>query len=286
MAETLPYVYLDGDLLTAGEARISPLDRGFLFGDAVYEAMPVCSGSIIGEAAHVARLERSLGEIGIANPEDDAGWRRIFARLAEANGGGDMCLYVQVSRGADAGRDHRFPSGCRPTVFAMAMAWRPPSEDDYPIGVDACLVPDLRWARCDIKSTSLLANVLARQRAGDSGAAEAILHRGEWVTEGAASTIAVVIDGRLVAPPADTSVLPGVTLQLMWEIVEAEGAPRARRRFTVDELLAAEEVMMLSSSRELVPVGRIDDTVVGDGAPGPHWRRLFRRFQELHHGRG
>lgn len=286
MADTLPYVFLDGDILPGAEARISPLDRGFLFGDAVYEAMPVAGGRIVGESAHLARLGRSLHAIGIPNPADDDGWRAIFARLQEANGGGDMCLYLQVSRGADAGRDHRFPASGRPTVYAMAMAWTPPAEEDYPTGVKACLVPDLRWARCDIKSTSLLANVLARQQAAAAGADEAILHRDGWITEGAASTVAVVIDDTLIAPPPDPSVLPGVTLQLAWEVAAAEDLPRARRRFTVEELLAAAEVIMLSSSRELAPVGRVDDTVIGDGTPGPVWRRLFRRFQEMHHGRG
>jgi len=284
MAEILPNVWLDGEIVPAGQARISPLDRGFLFGDAVYEAMPVCGGRVVGESEHLARLDRSLGAIGIRNPADEAGWRRLFARLVEANGGGDMFLYLQVSRGADAGRDHRFPAATEPTVLAMAMHWRPPREADYPSGVNAALAPDQRWARCDIKSTSLLANVLARQDAAERGAAEAILHRDGWVTEGAASTIAIVTGGTLLAPPPDPSLLPSVTLQLAWAVAEAEGIPRARRRFTVEELLEADEVIMLASSRELVPVGRVDDTTIGTGAPGPLWRRLFRGYQMTHHG--
>lgn len=284
MAELLSTVCIDGAILPAEEARISPLDRGFLFGDAVYEAMPVCGGRIPGEAEHLARLERSLGAIGIPDPYDEAAWRQMFARLIEANGGGDMLLYLQVSRGADTGRDHRFPAGTAPTVVVMAMRWQPPREADYPKGVNAVLAPDQRWARCDIKSTSLLPNVLARQEAAAQGAAEAILHRDGWVTEGAASTIAIVNDGTLLAPPPDPSVLPSVTLQLVWQIAEAGDIPRARRRFTVEELLAADEVIMLASSRELVPVGRVDDTTIGTGEPGPLWRRLFRLYQQEHHG--
>ncbi len=284
MAEILPNVWLDGEIVPAGQARISPLDRGFLFGDAVYEAMPVCGGRVVGESEHLARLDRSLNAIGIRNPADESGWRSILTRLVGANGGGDMFLYLQVSRGGDAARDHRFPADMQPTVLAMAMHWQPPREADYRAGVNAALAPDRRWARCDIKSTSLLANVLARQDAAERGAVEAILHRDGWVTEGAASTIAIVTDGTLLAPPADTSVLPSVTLHLVWAIAEAEGVARARRRFTVDELLEADEVIMLASSRELVPVGRVDDTTIGTGAPGPLWRRLFRRYQQAYHG--
>ena len=284
MAELLPRIWLDGEIVPLGEARISPLDRGFLFGDAVYEAMPVCGGRIVGEAEHLARLGRSLEATGIRNPNDEAAWERLFARLIEANGGGDMLLYLQVSRGADNGRDHRFPAAAQPTVLAMAMHWHRPQESDFPEGVAAALVPDRRWARCDIKSTSLLANVLARQEAAERHSAEAVLHRDGWVTEGAASTIAIVTGGTLLAPPPDPSVLPSVTLQLVWVIAERENIPRARRRFSVEELLGADEVIMLASSRELVPVGRVDDTIIGTGAPGPFWRRLFRLYQQAHHG--
>lgn len=285
MAELLNKVWIDGEIVPADRARISPLDRGFLFGDAVYEAMPVCGGRVVGEAEHLARLDRSLTAIGIRNPEDESGWQRLLADLIEANGGGDMLLYLQVSRGADQGRDHRFPAGVEPTVIAMAMHWQPPTESEYPAGIHAALAPDHRWARCDIKSTSLLANVLARQHAAEHGAAEAILHRDGWVTEGAASTIAIASGGTLLAPPPDPSVLPSVTLQLVWAIAEADDIPRARRRFTVEEMLEADEVILLASSRELVPVGRVDDSTIGDGTPGPLWRRLFRRYQKEHHGR-
>ncbi|NBC23435.1 MAG: D-amino acid aminotransferase [Gammaproteobacteria bacterium] len=284
MAELLPRVWLDGEIVPLEEARISPLDRGFLFGDAVYEAMPVCGGRIVGEAEHLARLGRSLDATGIRNPNDEAAWQRLFARLIEANGGGDMLLYLQVSRGADTGRDHRFPVAAQPTVLAMAMHWQRPRESDYPEGVAAALVADRRWARCDIKATSLLANVMARQEAAERDSAEAILHRDGWVTEGAASTIAIVTGGTLLAPPPDPTVLPSVTLQLVWVVAEREDIPRARRRFSVEELLAADEVIMLASSRELVPVGRVDDTIIGTGAPGPLWRRLFRLYQQAHHG--
>lgn len=286
MAELLPYAYLDGEIRLASETRVSALDRGFLFGDAVYEAMPVVTGRVVGEREHIARLERSLAAIGIRNPHDDAGWRRVLSSVLESNGGGEMFLYLQVTRGADTGRDHRFPAATSPTVFAMAMPWQPPSEQDYDRGVATWLMEDQRWARCDIKSTSLLANVLARQQAVEHDAVEAILHRDGLVTEGAASTVVIVSDGVLVAPPADASVLPSVTLQLAWEIAEAADISRARRWFTVIELLAADEVIMLASGRELVPVGRVDDTTIGDGTPGPLWRRLFRLYQERHHGHG
>lgn len=272
--------HLDGRILPIGEARISPLDRGFLFGDAVYEAMPAIGGGIVGLDRHVARLQRSLREIGLDDPSDAAGWHEMLRDLVAANGGEDMVLYLQVSRGPTPGRDHRFPASAAPTVFAMAMSHRRPAEADYPRGIPAALMEDERWARCDIKSTSLLANVLARQRASAGAAQEAILTRDGWVTEGAASTIAIVAADGLVVPPPDHSVLPSVTLELVLDIASAEGIGVTRRRFTVDEMLAADEVLMLASIREIVPIGAVDGREIGNGRPGPVWRRLFRLYQQ------
>ncbi len=203
MAQALPIAFLDGEFLPLAAARISPLDRGFLFGDAVYEVIGAYDGVPLLLEAHLARLARSLAELRIAAPCDDAGWRRIIAGLIERNGGGrahpDLGLYLQVSRGADAGRDHCFPQGVCPTVFAMASALAP-TRLDAP-GLRAITAPDNRWGRCDIKSTALLANVLLRQAAADAGAGECIMLRDGFVTEGSGSSV-LVLEGRcLVSRP-------------------------------------------------------------------------------------
>ena len=218
MASALPFAWLHGRLVPLAEAQISALDRGFLFADAVYEMLPVYGGRPLLLEAHLARLGRSLAAVDIANPLDESGWTRVVQSLIDANGGGDLGIYLQVSRGAADGRDHLPPAGLRPTVFGLASPAPPPAG---PVAAICC--EDERWARCDIKSTGLLPNVLARTRAAAAGAEEAILLRDGWLTEGASSSVIVIEAGELVRRPNSQEILPGTTTDLVVELAARAG---------------------------------------------------------------
>lgn len=279
MAEPLAIAFHNGKFLPLSEVHISPLDRGFLFGDGVYEVMPVYDGRILGRALHLDRLENSASAIALPVHRDREDWCALFDRLIAENGGGDMTLYLQLSRSGDDGRDHRFPPQQRVSEFMMASALHPPTAERYATGFDAVTCEDLRWARCDIKSTSLLPNVLARQRAVAAGATEAIMTRGGFVTEGAATSVAIVHGGDVFAPPEGPALLPGVTRRLTAQVAETQGIPMRERAITVDELRDADEVLLMSSSKEIMPIVRIDGAAVGTGSPGPVWRQLFDGYQ-------
>jgi D-alanine transaminase len=276
----LPVCHLNGRFLPLADARISPLDRGFLFADAVYEVLAVYGGRPFRFEQHCDRLGRSLAAIGIDPPHDHAGWLEILMQLVGDNGGGDMYVYLQVSRGAEQGRNHLFPSGVDPTVFAMAatLPLQPQRLEDY--GTAVITTEDQRWARCDIKSTGLLANVLAKQQAAADGAGEALLVRDGEVMEGASMSVFVVIEGRLATPPNGPRILPGCTRDVVLEL--AEGLlPIDIRPIRTAELRDAEEVWLASTVREVIPVTRIDGQPVGDGRPGRYWRGMHERFQAL-----
>ncbi|MEM8549028.1 MAG: aminotransferase class IV, partial [Pseudomonadota bacterium] len=258
MATALNIAWFNGQFAALADIRISPLDRGYLFGDGVYEVIPVYNGQPLGMAQHLDRLQQSIAAIALGGAPSNASITAMFKDLVAANGGGDMSLYLQVSRAGDDGRDHRYPeaSGCN--VFAMAAALSPPDVARYEAGVKLMQMQDLRWQRCDIKTTSLLSNVMARQHADLGGADEAFLVRDGNLTEGASSAIACIIDGVLTAPPEDAALLPSVTRALTWEIASAEGIPTAERALSVTEALAAEEMLLLSSTREIAPVVAVD----------------------------
>jgi len=279
MAAPLPWAFLDDGFVPLAAARISPLDRGFLFGDAVYEALPVYAGRPFELERHMARLARSLRELTIAAPCSDAEWQARIEGLIARNGGGDQLLYLQVSRGADLGRDHRFPSGVRPTVFMMCSPHQPPTAAAYAAGVAAITQPDLRWGRCDVKSTMLLANVLARQAAVAAQAGEAILVRDGQAIEATSSALFIVRAGAVATTPLSHQVLPSVTRAVLLDLLRAAQVPVAERAIPVDELFAADECWLANSSREVFPVVRIDGRAVGDGRPGPVWRQAFELFQ-------
>jgi D-alanine transaminase len=284
MPTPLPTSYLDGRYLPLAEARISPLDRGFLFGDAVYEVIPVYNGRPFRLDAHLERLTASLAAIRLADPLTPARWREVLAELIARNGGGRQAVYLQVTRGAEDGRAHRLPARVEPTVFAMSQAFAPAPQATLDSGIAAVTAQDIRWRRCDIKSTSLLANVLLRQRAEDANAAETLLTNDGLVTEGASSTVFIVAaDGALCTPPKDTRLLPGTTRDLIVELARGAGFAFEARDIPVEELGACREVWISSALREVLPVTRIDETSVGDGRPGPAWRRindLFQRYNE------
>ncbi len=276
-----PLAHLNGALVPLAEARVSVLDRGFLFGDGVYEMVPAYGGRPFRLEAHLDRLGRSLAAVGIPNPHDPGRWRAIVEEVVAANGGGDLAVYLQVTRGAAPARDHAPPTDLRPTVLVMASPLRPRAAEVMEAGVSAVRLEDIRWARCDIKAVTLLANVLARREAARRGAAEAILVRDGEVTEGAASNVFAVLGGVLVTPPKGPRLLPGITRDVVLELAAAEGIPAREAPVAADDLDRAEEIWLTSSTRELVPVTRLDGVPVGDGRPGPLWRRLDAAYQAL-----
>lgn len=275
----LPLVYLNGEFLKPAEARVSAFDRGFVFGDGVYEVIPVFGGRLFRLSHHLTRLDASLHEIRLANPLTADVWRSIFTRLIEAGGGGDQSVYLQVTRGV-APRDHAFPPGATPTVFAYAQPLHYPSPEQIARGVDAITRPDIRWSRCDIKAIALLANALLRQEAIDRGAAETILLRDGRVTEGAASNIFVIQAGELLTPPKGPHILPGITRDLVLELAHAHRLPFTERDVTEAELRAADEVWLTSSTKEILPITRLDGRPVGSGRPGPMHAQLLGLYRE------
>jgi D-alanine transaminase len=274
----LPLVWLDGRLMPLAEARISPLDRGFLFGDGAYEVLPVYDGRAYRFDAHLKRLDRSLGEIRIEPPLDRDGWLAAFGALVHGNGGGDQLLYVQVTRGVEPERNHVPQPGTRPTVFACVQKLPVIPAEAVEKGVAGITAEDIRWARCDIKSTSLLGNVLLRWLAADAGATETILLRGGTVTEGSASSVHVVKGGAIVTPPQTNAILPGTTRGVIIELAGREGIGSERRAVPEAELRAADEVLIASAGGGIRAVTTLDGRPVGSGAPGPVYRKIYAAF--------
>lgn len=274
--------YLDGVFLPLAEARVSVLDRGFTFGDGVYEIVPVYSMRPFRLDEHLRRLQHSLDGIRLANPHGMATWRSIVLDLVARQDFADQSLYLQITRGV-APRDHAFPRGVAPTVFLYAQPLVTATAAQKSAGVCAITAPDPRWQHCDIKAISLLANVLMRQRAVDAGCAETILLRDGFLTEGAASNIFVVSGGVLRTPPPSPHRLTGITYDVVLELATAHGIPARIDPVTEAGLRAADEVWMTSSTREIMPVVSLDGAPVGTGLPGPMARRmdaLYQRFKQ------
>jgi D-alanine transaminase len=278
VAAPYPTCYLDGALLPLAEARISPLDRGFLFADGVYEVIPVHRGRLFRLRQHLERLDRSLAAIRLPNPHGLEEWARIAARVAEAAGGAEMLVYLQVTRGAEFGRNHLFPRGATPTVFAFASPYPAPDARVLESGLAAATLEDIRWDRCDIKSVALLANVLLRQEATDRGADEALLVRDGLLLEGSSSTVFLCIGGTLVTPPNDHHILPGTSRDAVLELAEG-WLPSQVCPLEAREIGSCEELWIASAGRGVLPVTRVDGTPVGTGRPGPLWRSMYERLQ-------
>lgn len=272
-------IYLNGEFLPPNGANISVFDRGFIFGDGIYEVIPVFGGRLFRLPHHFERLETSLAAIGIKNPHTHDEWKRVFTHLIEDNGGGEMSVYLQVTRGA-APRDHPFPVGVTPTFFAYAKPVRYPEPETVSTGVTAITAEDIRWCRCDIKAIALLPNVMLRQLAQENGAAEAVLIRDGQVTEGAASNIFAVKNSRLLTPPKGPYILPGITRDLVLELARKHGIPVTESAISESDLLAADEIWMTNSTREILPIIRINDKSIGKGAPGPMHKKLHALYQE------
>ena len=272
-------VYLNGGFLPVGEARISVLDRGFLFGDGVYEVIPVYGGRPFRLEHHLHRLDLSLQGIRLANPLGHDSWSAILTELVAHNGGGDLSLYLQVTRGVAPSRDHAFPHDVQPTVFAMTSPITTPP-DSVRAGITAVTVEDIRWQHCNIKAITLLPNVLMRQQAIDAGAAEAILIRNGTATEGAASNLFIVRACEVVTPPNSNLLLPGITRDLVVELCRTHSIPCSERDISEEELRSADEVWITSSTKEVVPVIRLDGAIVSDGRPGTLWHRVAKLYSE------
>ncbi len=272
-------IYLNGQWLPLEQATVSVLDRGFLFGDGVYEVIPVYSRIPFRLAEHLRRLQYSLDGIKLANPHTEAEWTALIAELVARNEGEDQYLYLQITRGP-AKRDHAFPKVVRPTVFMMSTPLPAPDPALKQTGVTAITAVDNRWLRCDIKSISLLPNVLLRQLAVEAGAMEAVLLRDGYLTEGAASNIFVVRDGALHAPPKDHLMLPGITYDVVVELARADGISVHIRRIPETEVRQADELWLTSSTREVLPITRLDGRPVGEGRPGPLFRRMDALYQQ------
>mgnify|MGYP001411196514 CR=1 FL=1 len=271
--------YLNGQLLPLAEAKVSPLDRGFLFGDGAYEVLPVYSRRPFRLTQHLKRLQQSLDGIQLANPYDLAGWTAIVEQLVAANPWDDQGIYLQVTRGADVKRDHPFPAVVTPTVFGMSMPLVMPSAEVRERGIAAVTATDTRWSRCDLKTTSLLANVLLRQQAVDAGAGETILLRDGLLTEGSAASVLIVSQGTLIAPPQSHLILPGVTYDVVLELAAQHGLPSEIRPISEAELRTADEVWLLSSTKEVLAVTTLDGQPVGAGTPGPLGRQMWQWYQ-------
>ncbi len=271
--------YLNGRLVPLEEATVSVMDRGFLFGDGVYEVIPVYGARLFRLDGHLARFERSLAGIRLANPHSLAQWRTILDRLVEVNGDGDRYVYLQVTRGPAPKRDHAFPGASTPTVFASVSPITPPSPDLAEHGVAAITREDIRWKCCDIKAIALLGNLLLRQEAVEAGCAEAILIRDGEATEGAASNLFLVRAGILLTPPKGPFLLPGITRDLVLELARDNGIEAREAPIPAQWLHDAEELWVTSSTREILPVTRLDGEAVGAGRPGPLWARMHALFQ-------
>lgn len=276
MSTTLAIAFLNGEYLPIGQAAISPLDRGFLFGDAVYEVIPFRGGEPLLLDAHLKRLERNLEVLQILNPYSTKQWRTLANEIAARNGGGNLAVYIQVSRGADSGRDHVFPDDILPTVFAMANEL---ADTDYSAGVKVITLTDNRWARCDIKATALLANVLARQQAFESGAVDAILILDGEVTEGAVSSVIIVENSELIRRPQGPEVLPGTTTDHVFEIAKTLGLTCRSEMISRSRLGSADEIWLTGATKGIAPVVTLDDREIGNGAPGPIWRQVTEKFR-------
>lgn len=276
---TAQTAWLNGEWLPLEQARVPVLDRGFIFGDGVYEVVPVYGGRKFRWAQHLARLQRSLAAISIRNPHDEAGWTRLVDELIARHPWPDQFVYLQITRGV-ARRDHAFPpADTNPSVFAMSSELVAPPAAQLERGVAAVTLPDERWLHCDIKSTSLLGNVLARQAAVATGAAECVMIRDGFLTEGAASNIWVVRNGTVFGPPKDNLVLEGIRYGLVAELAREVGIPLEIRRILREEVHAADELMLSSATKELLPITRLDGRPVGSGSPGPVFAALRAAYQ-------
>ncbi len=273
-------VFLNGKLLPSDQAQVSVLDRGFIFGDGIYELVPVYSRVPFRLDEHLARLERSLGEAKIRNPYSRAQWRSHIYQLIDAQSFDDQGVYFQVTRGV-AKRDHALPKNIEPTVFMMSNPLVAPAQEQVEKGARAVSAQDNRWLRCNIKSISLIGNCLLRQLSAEAGAVETILFRDGKLTEASASNVFIVKRGTIQSPPKSNLILPGITYDVVTELARANSLPLEFCEVGEAEVRAADEIWVTSSSKEVLAIVELDGKRVGDGSPGPVFRRLHQLYQEF-----
>lgn len=271
-------VYLNGEMTPLSEAKVPVLDRGFIFGDGVYEVIPMYKRKLFRARQHMARLFRSLSTIGIVNPHTEEEWMALIEKVAHAHPSDDQLIYMQVTRGV-AKRAHAFPQDVTPTVLIMTNPLSLPTDEMRANGVPCVSMEDKRWLMCQIKSISLLGNVLAAQNAAEHGAAEAIQFRDGFLSEGSAANVWIVKNGQLLAPPKDNLILEGIRYGLIEELCAAGDIPFEARRITREEVFGADEVILSSASKEVLPVTSIDGKAVGNGKPGSVYQRLFQAYR-------
>lgn len=274
-----PVVYINGEYLPQSQAKVSVLDRGFLFGDGVYEVIPVFSGKPLRLNQHLERLQRSMNRVLLKNPLTQEQWQKIFQILLDSNPGNDRSIYLQVTRGAAPMRDLSISVDIEPTVFVMVNDIKPVDFTGLENGIEAVTVDDFRWRACDIKSISLIANVMIRLRANELNVMDAVMVRDGLVTEGTASNIFVVHHGIISTPPKSDCLLPGITRDLVIELALANGFKLEERDIQQDELETADEIWLTSSTREIAPVVKLDNHVIGDGVAGEYWKTIIALYQ-------
>jgi len=276
-------VYLNGEYLPLNQAKISVLDRGFLFADGVYEVIPAYGGRMLRVQEHLQRLQNSLDAIRLENPLSNQQWLAIFEKILALNPnegvGEDVSIYLQVTRGVAAVRNHGFPGRINQTVFIMVNAMAPVDKEKLRAGVSAITLDDIRWKACNVKSISLLGNILLRQQAHDNDSAESILINEGLVTEGAASNVFAVINDVLVTAPSGSRLLPGITRDLIVELAREHNIPCEERDFTEAELLSASEIWLTSSTKEILPVVELNGKPVANGKSGPIWDKMIDIYQ-------
>ena len=282
MADADRVVYLNGNFLPLADAKVSVLDRGFIYGDGVYEVVPVYTRKPFRMRQHLTRLQNSLDGIRLVNPHAQR-WDALIAELIARQPFDDQAVYLQVTRGV-AKRDHSFPHGVAPTVFMMSNPLVLPTREQVEGGVAVITAQDNRWLRCDLKTTSLVGNVLMRQLAVDHDAVETVMFRDGRLTEASASNVLIVRDGTIIAPPKDNLILPGITYDATLEIAHDAGVALDVRAVTHAETLGADEMWLSSSTKEVLAVTRVDDKPFAGGAPGPVFRRVWAAFQERKKG--
>ncbi len=278
MSAPLPICFLNGDFAPLIDARVSPLDRAFLFGDAVYEVIPVYGGRPFRLREHLERLDRSLAGIRMTAPRSHAAWADIILNLLTRNDAEDATVYMQVTRGAELGRNHAWPEGLTPTLFAYATPLEPTPPALLEQGAAAVTAADIRWARRDIKSTALLANTLLKKLASDAGAFETIMLENGELTEGSSTTVHVISQGIIHTPPNGHHILPGTTRDVVTELAARLELPSRSGSVTDAELRAADEIWLAFATRGILPVTRLDGAAVGGGSPGPIFKRMHAAF--------
>lgn len=272
-------VYLNGEYLPLDQAKVSVLDRGFIFGDGVYEVIPSYGSKALRFQHHMDRLQNSLDAVRISNPLSNGQWQEIIDKLIAATDSQDQYIYLHITRGV-ASRDHRFPDESTPTVFVMSNILHTVSPELLKTGVSAVTLDDIRWQFCNIKAIALLPNILLRQQAVDKNAAEAILIRNDNITEGAASNVFVVSKGIIKTPPKGEQLLPGITRDLVVELAKTHNMAVEECAINEEELLTADEIWLTSSTKEILSVTKINEQNVGNGQPGPIWKDMYQKYQD------